>query len=132
MQRLVSLLQDTVVLKLVLKLYGLLDRLSALCFAHHWLHLPCIAFPVTEIRWRSIEHMETYFTYEVKADGLHDLKITTEDRLLQFSRGRPARQSFLLVRPWDHCLLKLPDYAEDMESVDDFTLPGLPGEWGPV
>jgi len=89
MQRLVSSLQDTVVLKLVLKLYCLLDRLSTPHFAHHWLHLPCITFPVTEIRWRSIEHMETYFMYEVKVDGLHDLKITTEDRLLQFSWGGP-------------------------------------------
>jgi hypothetical protein len=90
MQRLVLSLQDTVVLKLVLKLYSLLNRLSTPHFAHHWLHLPCIAFPVTEIRWKSIEHTETNFTYEVKVDGLHDLKITTEDRLLQFSRGIPG------------------------------------------
>jgi hypothetical protein len=54
MQRLVSLLQDTVVLELVLKLYGLLNCLSVPHFAHHWLHLPCITFPVTQIRWRSI------------------------------------------------------------------------------
>jgi hypothetical protein len=132
MQRLVSSLQDTVVVELALKLYSSLECLSAPRFAHRRLHLPCIAFPVTEIRWRSIEHTETYFTYEVKADGLHDPKITTEDRLLQFSRGRPARQSFLLVRPWDRRLLKLPDYAEDTESMDDFALPGSPGEQGPV
>ncbi|KAG2108329.1 hypothetical protein BD769DRAFT_1643057 [Suillus cothurnatus] len=132
MQRLVSSLQDTVVVELALKLYSSLERLSAPRFAHRRLHLPCIAFPVTEIRRRSIGHTETYFTYEVKADGLHDLKITTEDRLLQFSQGRPARQSFLLVRPWDRRLLELPDYAEDTESVDDFTLPGSLGEQGPV
>jgi hypothetical protein len=117
---------------LALKLYSSLERLSAPRFAHRRLHLPCIAFPVTEIRRRSIEHTETYFTYEVKADGLHDLKITTEDRLLQFSQGRPARQSFLLVRPWDRRLLELPDYVDDTESVDDFALPGSSGERGPV
>jgi hypothetical protein len=132
MQRSVLSLQDTVVVELALKLYRSLDRLSIPRFAHRRLQLPCIAFPVTEIRRRPNEHMETYFTYEVKADGLHDLKITTEDRLLQFSQGRPARQSFLLVRPWDRRLLELPDYAEDTESVDYFSLPGSPGERGPV
>jgi hypothetical protein len=60
--------------------------------------------------------MENYATYEVKADGLRDLKIITEDRLPQFSPGRPARRSFLLVRPWDHRLLELPDYADDTKS----------------
>ncbi|KAG1776035.1 hypothetical protein EV702DRAFT_1046433 [Suillus placidus] len=131
MQKLVSSLQDTMVVELAVKLYSSLDRLSAPRFAHRRLHLPCFAFPVTEVRRRPIKHKETYFTYEVKADGLDDLQIITEDRLLQFSRGRRARQSFLLVRPWDRRLLELPDYADDTESVDDFTLPGSPGE-GPV
>ncbi|KAG1838947.1 hypothetical protein C8R48DRAFT_679972 [Suillus tomentosus] len=81
MQRLVSSLQDTAVVKLALGLYSLLDRLSAPHFAHRRLHLLCIAFPVTEVRRRSIEPKETYFTYRVKANGLHDLKITTEDRI---------------------------------------------------
>ncbi|KAG2336183.1 hypothetical protein BDR05DRAFT_1006090, partial [Suillus weaverae] len=67
-----------------------------------------------------------------KADGLCDLQITTEDRLLQFSRGRPSRQSFLLVRSWDRRLLELPDYTDDTENVDDFALPGSPTEEGPV
>jgi hypothetical protein len=123
----------TLVLELGLKLYGLLDRLSAPRFAHHRLHLPCIAFPVTQIRRRSIEHKETYFTYEVKADGLRDLNITTEDRLPQFSRGKkPSRSSFLLIRPWDRRLLELPDYPDDMESVNDFALPGSSGEQATV
>ncbi|KAG2352898.1 hypothetical protein BDR07DRAFT_1562067 [Suillus spraguei] len=89
-----------------------LDRLRAARFDHRRLHLPCIVFPVTEIRRRPMEQ-ETYFTYEVKADGLHDLRITTEERLLQFSQGRPTRQSFLLVRPWDRRLLELPSHADD-------------------
>ncbi|KAG2361109.1 hypothetical protein BDR07DRAFT_88521 [Suillus spraguei] len=134
MQRSVSSLQDTVVVELALRLYSSLDHLRAPRFDHRRLHLPCIAFPVTEVRRRPIEHKETYFTYEVKADGLHDLQITTEDRLLQFSRGRPARQSFLLARPWDRRLLELPGYADDTESVNDnnFALPDSPGEQGPV
>ncbi|KAG2346471.1 hypothetical protein BDR05DRAFT_959376, partial [Suillus weaverae] len=132
MQRSISSLQDTMVVELALELYSSLDRLSAPRFAHRRLHLPCIAFPVTEVRRRPTEHEETYFTYEVKADGLRDLQITTEDRLLQFSRGRPARQSFLLVRPWDRRLIELPDYADDTESVDDFALPGSFGGEGPV
>jgi hypothetical protein len=70
--------------------------------------------------------------YEVEADGLRDLKITTEDRLPQFSRGKPSRSSFLLIRPWDHRLLELPDYPDDMESVNDFALPGSSGEQAAV
>ncbi|KAG1776044.1 hypothetical protein EV702DRAFT_1269102 [Suillus placidus] len=132
MQGLFSSLQDTMVIELAVKLYSSLDRLSAPRFAHRRLHLPCIAFPVTEDRRRPNKHKETYFTYEVNADGLDNLQITTEDRLLQFSRGRPGRQSFLLVRPWDRRLLELPDYADDTESVDGFTLPGSPGEEGLV
>ncbi|KAG1780743.1 heterokaryon incompatibility protein-domain-containing protein [Suillus placidus] len=127
-----SLLRQTVAVDLALKLYAVLDDLKAPRFADCRLHLPCIAFRVTAVTRRPIEHKETYFTYEVKADGLRDLQITTEDKLLQFSRGRPARQSFLLVRPWDRRLLDLPDYADDTESVDDFTLPGSPREEGPV
>ncbi|KAG1780745.1 hypothetical protein EV702DRAFT_1042967 [Suillus placidus] len=128
----ISSLQDTMIVELALELYSSLERLSAPRFANHRLHLPCIAFSVTEVRRRPVEHKETYFTYEVKADGLRDLQIITEGRLLQFSRGRPARQSFLLVRPWDRRLLELPDYADDIKSVDDFTLPGSFGEEGPV
>ncbi|KAG2361269.1 hypothetical protein BDR07DRAFT_1410263 [Suillus spraguei] len=146
MQRSVSSLQDTVVVELALQLYSSLDRLRAPRFAHRRLHLPCIAFPVTEVRRRPIEHEETYFTYEVKADGLHDLQITTTDKLPRFSRARPTRRSFLLIRPWDRRLFQLPDYADDTDSVDDddsiddddsvddddFALPELPGEQGLV
>ncbi|KAG1776066.1 heterokaryon incompatibility protein-domain-containing protein [Suillus placidus] len=125
-------LEDTMAVELALELYNSLDRLSTPRFDHHRLHLPCIAFPVTEVRWRPNKHKETYFTYEVKANGLDDLQITTEDRLLQFSRGRPAQQSFLLVRPWDRRLLELPDDADNAETMDDFTLSGSPREEGPV
>jgi hypothetical protein len=115
-----------------LKLYTLLENLGAPRFANCRLHLSCIVFSVTEVIRRPIKRMENYFTYEVKADGLHDLKITTEDKLPQFSRGRPARRSFLLVRPWDHHLLELPDYADDMKTLDSFALLRSPGGQGPV
>ncbi|KAG2363719.1 hypothetical protein BDR07DRAFT_1403412 [Suillus spraguei] len=131
MQRLVPSLQDTVMVESALKLYSLLERLRVPRFDHRRLHLPCIVFPVTEIRRRPMEQ-QTYFTYEVKADGLHDLRITTEERLLQFSQGRPTRQSFLLVRPWDRRLLELPNHADDAVSVHYFTLPGSPKGQGPL
>ncbi|KAG1800334.1 uncharacterized protein HD556DRAFT_1028494 [Suillus plorans] len=124
MPKLVSSLKSTVTVESALKMYSSLDCLSAPRFAHRRLHLPCNAFPITEVRRRFIRYEETYFTYEVKADGLRDLEITTENKLLQFSRGRPARpgRSFLLVRPWDR-RLQLSDYADDTESMYDFTLP---------
>ncbi|KAG2359515.1 hypothetical protein BDR07DRAFT_1378631 [Suillus spraguei] len=134
MQRSVSSLQDTMVAKLALKLYSSLDRLRAPRFDQRRLHLPCIVFPVTDIRRRSTEHKESYFTYAIKADGLHDLQITTEDKLSHSLRRRPGRRSFLLVRPWDRRLFELPDHADDTESVDDddFALQKSPGEQGQV
>jgi len=128
----ISSLRYVVDMDSFLKLYTLLENLGAPRFANCRLHLSCIVFPVTEVIRRPIEHMENYFTYEVKADGLHDLKIITEDKLPQLSPGRPARRSFLLVRPWDHRLLELPDYADDMKSLDSFALLGSPGGQGPV
>ncbi|KAG1895225.1 uncharacterized protein F5891DRAFT_1059653 [Suillus fuscotomentosus] len=86
-------------------------------FAYRRLYLPCITFRVTELRRRVGIHEET-ISYGVKADGLCDLMITTEDRLTQFSRSRPTRQSFLLVRPWYRYLLELPDLPDEMQSVD--------------
>jgi hypothetical protein len=107
------------------KLYNILDYPSAPRFAHHRLHLPCIASPITDIRRRSCQAQKTYSTYQV-TDRLHDLLISTEDRLFQFSQARPTRQSFLLVRPWDRHPLELPDFEEHMQSEDDWTLPGSP------
>ncbi|KAG2145642.1 hypothetical protein BD769DRAFT_1771703 [Suillus cothurnatus] len=106
MQKSVSSPQDAVAVELALKLYSSLDRLSDSRFAHHRLHLPCIAFPVTEVRRRPISY--------------------------RLPQGRPARQSLLLVRPWDRHLLELPDYADDTENVDDFTVFESPGEQGLV
>ncbi|KAG1736630.1 uncharacterized protein EDB91DRAFT_1348004 [Suillus paluster] len=128
----VSSLQGVAVaLESALRLYQTLDYLNAPRFAHCRLHLPCIVFPVTEVKRRSGRDQEEY-TYGVKADGLHDLQITTKHKLIQFSRTKPTRQTFLLVRPWDRCLLEHSDFAEqptfpdDAESVGDWSDPESP------
>ncbi|KAG1794113.1 uncharacterized protein HD556DRAFT_1371067 [Suillus plorans] len=69
-----------------------------------------------------------------RVDGLDDPLIITEEKLIQFSWLRPTRRTFLVVRPWDHHLLELPDFADsddaeclggwsELESFD-----GSPGE----
>ncbi|KAG1775405.1 heterokaryon incompatibility protein-domain-containing protein, partial [Suillus placidus] len=97
MQTSVSRLQNVVAAESASILYILLDKLSAPRFANCRLQLPCIVFPVTEIRRRRGQDQETRFTYHFKADGLQDLSITTEDRLVQFSRAKPTQQTFLLI-----------------------------------
>lgn len=128
----VSLLQNSVAVDLASKLYTRFCNLHAPRFANCRLHLPCITFPVTEVRRRAGHDQETHLTYEVKTDGLNDLLITTEERLIQFSRARPTRQEFLLVRPWDRSLLELPDFADNTQSVEDWSRPGSPAVYGPV
>ncbi|KAG2151516.1 hypothetical protein DEU56DRAFT_908357 [Suillus clintonianus] len=114
MQSSISMLRQTVPVESALKLYTFLDNLSAPRFANFRLQLPCIAFPVTEIRRRNGQGQElTCSTYNVKADGLQDLLIDTENRLFQFSRARPTQQTFLLVRPWNRYDLGLPDFADN-------------------
>ncbi|KAG1800188.1 uncharacterized protein HD556DRAFT_1439046 [Suillus plorans] len=134
MQMSVSRLQDVVPVESATKLYTLLDNLSAPRFANSRLQLPCIAFPVTDVRRRD---QGTYFTYFVKADGLQDLVITTEDKLTQFSRTRPIPQSFLLVRPWNRYDPGLLDFEDDMSiktmsmpwSMSDRSLSGSPDKY---
>ncbi|KAG1731962.1 uncharacterized protein EDB91DRAFT_1152548 [Suillus paluster] len=117
----------------------MLDHMTAPRFANCRLRLPCIAFRVTAVRRSRAQDQETYVTYEVKAVGLRDLVITTEDRLSQFSPTRPTMQTFLLVRPWNRYLLDLPDFAElpnlagmldvadDTRSEEDYwSMPGSP------
>ncbi|KAG0694178.1 hypothetical protein DFH29DRAFT_336313 [Suillus ampliporus] len=129
----VSSLRGAVALESTSRLYQTLDYLSAPRFAHRRLHLPCIVFPVTEARRKSGRDQETY-TYGVKADGLHDLQITTKHKLIQFSRTRPARQTFMLVHAWDRRLLEhlniaeQPGFADDAESLGDWSEPESPVE----
>lgn len=54
--------------------------------------------------------------YEVKAEGLHDLRITTEDKPNHFLRAKLTRQTLLLVRPWTRCSLELPDFDNDTQG----------------
>ncbi|KAG2346485.1 hypothetical protein BDR05DRAFT_786028 [Suillus weaverae] len=131
MQMSVSVLRSAVSVESTSALYTRLDNLSAPRFAHSRLQLPCIAFPITELRRRRGPDSETCFTYDVKADGLQDLLITSEDKLIQFSPTRPTQQTFLLVRPWNRHDLGLPDFAEpdfadDAQSLDDWPEPGSP------
>ncbi|KAG2081427.1 hypothetical protein BD769DRAFT_1784146 [Suillus cothurnatus] len=137
----VSRLQNAVDIDVALKLHRLLDDLGAPRFANRRLRLPCIAFLVTEVRRSHAQDEETCFAYEVKANGLRDLLITTEDKLIQFSRAKPILQTFLLVRPWDPYLLELPDFADNAQGMDNWSVRGsmfrdnlsvFSGETGPV
>ncbi|KAG0703318.1 hypothetical protein DFH29DRAFT_1078995 [Suillus ampliporus] len=122
----VSSLRNTVAVELASNLYDQLDIMSAPRFANCRLHLPCLAFRVTELRRKHGPAHETHITYGVKADGLHDLLLTTEEKLIQFSRARPARQTFFLVRPWDRRLLEQPAFTDDVESLGDWSDPESP------
>ena len=117
MQTSFSSLQGAGVADLALHLYTTLDRLTAPRFAARRLHLPCIVFQVTTmVIQRRDQEQETHRTYVVKANGLHDVAITTKDKLTQFSPTRPTRQTFLLVRPWNRDLLEVPNFADDMQD----------------
>jgi hypothetical protein len=131
-----SLQQNPVAVDIAMKLYDQLDYTSAARFANCRLHLPCIAFRVTDVSLSYSSSHETRF--EVKADGLHDLLITTKEPIVQFSRTRPTQQTFVLVRPWDRSLLELPDFADlpdvgdDAENEGDYwTPPSSPSDESP-
>jgi hypothetical protein len=115
------------------KLYTLLDHTSAPRFANCRLHLPCIVFRVTAVRRSHTEDQDSHATYEVKADGLRDLLITTDVKLIPSSWTLATRQTFLFARPWDRDLLELPDFvelpdiADDTQSEEDYwSAPGTP------
>jgi hypothetical protein len=124
-QTAISSLQNTAAMELAPDLYARLDKLSPPRFANFRLHLPCIVFPVAELRRRRDQgQVASYVTYEVKAEGLNDLLITTEDKLIPFPRNA------CLVRPWDRDIIHpVPDSAldstdsDDTQSVDDIKSP---------
>ncbi|KIK44140.1 hypothetical protein CY34DRAFT_803057 [Suillus luteus UH-Slu-Lm8-n1] len=138
MQISVSTLRNIVALESASKLYTTLENLGVPRFANARLQLPCIAFPLTEVRRRPGQGEARCFTYDVKADGLQDLQITTQDKLVRFSPAKRTRQTFLLVRPWTRYLLGLPHFAEqpdigDENSVeDDWSVPESAVEQEPV
>jgi hypothetical protein len=119
MQTSISSLRDAILVKLASTLYARLDNLNTPRFANRRLYLPCIAFPVTAVRRRRGQDMESCLAYEIKAEGLQDMLITTEDKLVQFSRARSTRQPFLLVRPWNRYDLDLSDLSDEVQSADD-------------
>ncbi|KAG1799939.1 uncharacterized protein HD556DRAFT_1439606 [Suillus plorans] len=132
----VSSLRNTVATDFASNLYTLLQNTSAPRFAAQRLHLPCLAFNVRKVRRVRSPAPETHFTYEVKADGLHDLLITTGETLVQFWPARPTQRKFVLVRPWDRSLLELSefvepsDYGNDTESEKDYgTSPSPSDDW---
>ncbi|KAG2342512.1 hypothetical protein BDR05DRAFT_1060241 [Suillus weaverae] len=136
----VSSLRETVAVDFASNLYTMLRNMSAPRFATQRLHLPCLAFNVREVRRVRSLAPEAHFTYRVKADGLHNLLITTEETLVQFWPVRPIEQKFVLVRPWDRSLLELPDFSgppnfmepsdfgHDTESEEDYGMSPSPSD----
>ncbi|KAG1722583.1 hypothetical protein EDD22DRAFT_935209, partial [Suillus occidentalis] len=114
MQTSVSTLRNNIVaVESASKLYATLENLGVPRFANARLQLPCIAFPLTEIRQSTGGDGDEYFTYEVKADRLQDLLVTTKDKLVQFSPAKRTRQT-------------LADFTDESQSVDDW--PDEPGD----
>jgi hypothetical protein len=116
-------LRDAGTLEFAPQLYTILDHLTPR-FEQRRLYLPCIAFVVTEVILRHGQQGK-HFTYAVKADGLSDLLITTQDTLTPFSHTMLTKQTFLLIRPWDRNLLELLDSEGDMQDLS------MPGGYGP-
>jgi hypothetical protein len=117
-QSLASSLRKTVTVDFASNLSTQLWNMSAPRFATQRLYLPCIAFDVREVRRVRSPALETHFKYRVKAEGLRDLFITTDETLLQFWPARPTERKFILVRPWDLSLLELPEFVEFEERSD--------------
>jgi len=134
----VSSLRDTGIIGLASQLYTTLHDQPTPRFAQRRLRLPCIIFTVTQVTRRPRQNQETRFTYAVKADGLQDILITTEDELIPFSRRTPNREKLLLIRPWDHNLLEQYDFpaqsklGDDVQSImtEDSKMPCSPSPLG--
>ncbi|KAG2356068.1 hypothetical protein BDR07DRAFT_1424355, partial [Suillus spraguei] len=103
-----SSLRQTVSTDLALKLYGRLEQLRAPRFAKLQTSSALYFISMSEVRERR---------------GTSHLLITTEETLVQFSRNSPFGKTFLLVRPWNRDLLRVPDFAEPnfTEQYDDLT-----------
>ncbi|KAG2349975.1 hypothetical protein BDR05DRAFT_955819 [Suillus weaverae] len=129
MQTSVSALRDVVAADSALTLYSVLRNLDHPRFANSRLQLPCIAFLLTEVRLRPDQDQGRCFIYDVKADGLQDLQITTVDSLIEFSPRRPAaRQRLLLIRPWNRYDLDLLDSEDESQGLDDQSEPSSPSD----
>ncbi|KAG1883505.1 hypothetical protein F4604DRAFT_1677808 [Suillus subluteus] len=127
MQISVSTLRNNIVaVESASKMYATLKNLGIPRFSSARLQLPCIVFPLTEVGRRPGQDGTRCFTYDVKADGLHDLLITMEDKLVEFSPERRTQQTFLLVRPWNRHDLGLINFADQTQGLE-----GWPKPWSP-
>jgi hypothetical protein len=124
--RSISLLRDAVDAELASRVYQRFESFRTPQFIASRLHLPCIVFVVTEVRQRGGEDKQSSSTFEVKADGLRDLLITTDDRRVQPPRAGLNRRSLLLVRPWDHSLLHDFEELPNTEGEEDWFPPVTP------
>ncbi|KAG2357882.1 hypothetical protein BDR07DRAFT_1379798 [Suillus spraguei] len=128
MQISISTLRNTTVLESASKLYSTLENISVPRFANARLQLPCIAFALTEVKRRPDQDEARCFTYDIKAEGLRDLQIATEEKLAQFSPEKRTPQTFLLVRPWNRYDLGLINFADETQRVEDWPEPGSPSD----
>jgi len=114
--------------ELAFQLYTTLDNQAVPRFANRRLQLPCIVFTVLQVAPRPSHGQEKYVTYVVRASGLHDVLITTEDKLVPFSESRRMLmwQKLLLVRPWDRNLLEPYDSAGPSDFADHDVQPESP------
>ncbi|KAG2337875.1 hypothetical protein BDR05DRAFT_1004670 [Suillus weaverae] len=105
----------------VSRLYTELDMLRAPHFANCKLHLPCIVFPLTEVKKKYTQDSQN--TYDVKAAKLNDLVITTENKLSRFSPMKPLKtgQGLILARPWNRSLLGLSGAPDDAQSLGSWS-----------
>jgi hypothetical protein len=81
---------------------------------------------ITEVAGKRGQDPETCFRYEVKADGLEDLQITTEDKRVQFSPAKHPQWLFLFILLWNRCNLEPLDLADDTQSDEDWPEPESP------
>jgi hypothetical protein len=102
MQTSVAVLRDAVAADSTSKLHRLLNNLR-----------------LTEIRLRRVQHQGKHFIYDVKANGLQDLEITTTHRLSQHSHERPL----YLVRPWNRDNFDMPDFTDEPQGLYDWSQP---------
>ncbi|KAG1786303.1 uncharacterized protein HD556DRAFT_1539637 [Suillus plorans] len=115
-QTAVSSLRNIVPVDSASKLYNLLENMNAPLFANCRLRLPCIAFRVTEVKRRPGLLLIPHMSQSRWASGLADHHGQDTN---SFSRARPTRQTFFLVRPWDRRLLGLPDFSEQPTFADE-------------
>jgi hypothetical protein len=117
MQTCISSLRNAVDVQLASRLYHKLSHLNAPRFAAHRLHLPCIVFPVKEVKWSRGEDQQLHSTFAVSFRGqdplgkfscssIHEIVRFLRCRTLQTLMACPMRRAWKM----GHLLsLHLPD-----------------------